>query len=81
MRIFCIYQAKIYDRSCALGPWIVLGTPESDAREWKIKIAIERGGQEVFAGEDFQLEKSNAASTSLRNFSSAARNFHTAQFC
>ena len=44
-------QAKIYDRSCALGPWIVLGTPESDAREWKIKIAIERGGQEVFAGE------------------------------
>src|SRR5476651_1914722 len=28
-------QAKIYDRSCALGPWIVLGTPEATAREWK----------------------------------------------
>jgi 2-dehydro-3-deoxy-D-arabinonate dehydratase len=44
-------QAKIYDRSCALGPWIALGTPESAAREWKIKISIRRDGQSVFAGE------------------------------
>jgi 2-dehydro-3-deoxy-D-arabinonate dehydratase len=44
-------QAKIYDRSCALGPWIALGAPESAAREWKIKITIRRDGQSVFAGE------------------------------
>ena len=44
-------QAKIYDRSCALGPWIALGGPESAAREWKIKITIRRDGQTVFAGE------------------------------
>ena len=44
-------QAKTYNRSCALGPWITLGTPESAAREWKIRIEIQRGGQNVFAGE------------------------------
>src|SRR5690606_12816937 len=27
-------QAKTYYRSCALGPWITLGTPEVAAREW-----------------------------------------------
>jgi 2-dehydro-3-deoxy-D-arabinonate dehydratase len=43
-------QAKIYDRSCALGPWLTLGTPEAAAREWAIGVRIERGGQEVFAG-------------------------------
>jgi predicted RNase H-like HicB family nuclease len=32
-------QAKTYHRSCALGPWITLGTPEAAAREWKIKIS------------------------------------------
>ena len=44
-------QAKTYHRSCALGPWITLGTPEAAAREWKIKINIQRDGQSVFAGE------------------------------
>ena len=33
-------QAKIYHRSCALGPWITLGVTETDAREWKIQIEI-----------------------------------------
>ena len=44
-------QAKTYHRSCALGPWITLGVAESVAREWKITIAIKRGGQRVFTGE------------------------------
>jgi len=44
-------QAKTYHRSCALGPWIVLGTPEAQAREWDIRIAIQRAGENVFAGE------------------------------
>jgi 2-dehydro-3-deoxy-D-arabinonate dehydratase len=44
-------QAKVYHRSCALGPWIVLGTSETQAREWKIAIEISRGGKAVFTGE------------------------------
>lgn len=44
-------QAKTYHRSCALGPWLVLGTPEAEAREWQIKIEINRAGTNVFAGE------------------------------
>jgi len=44
-------QAKIYNRSCALGPWIVLGTPENAAREWTIKIEIHRAGRCAFSGE------------------------------
>ncbi len=44
-------QAKIYTGSCALGPWIQLGATETEAREWKIKIEIQRNGEKVFAGE------------------------------
>jgi 2-dehydro-3-deoxy-D-arabinonate dehydratase len=44
-------QAKIYDRSCALGPWITLGVSEAKARGWTIGIAITRDEAEVFAGE------------------------------
>ena len=44
-------QAKVYDGSCALGPWITLGASEADARGWNINITILRGGQPVFSGE------------------------------
>jgi 2-dehydro-3-deoxy-D-arabinonate dehydratase len=44
-------QAKTYHLSCAVGPWLVLGTPEAEAREWQIKIEINRAGKNVFAGE------------------------------
>ena len=44
-------QAKIYDRSCALGPWITMGANETTAREWSIRIEIRRSGQRVFSGE------------------------------
>jgi len=44
-------QAKIYDRSCALGPWIQIGASENTAREWKIRIEIRRGQESVFTGE------------------------------
>jgi 2-dehydro-3-deoxy-D-arabinonate dehydratase len=44
-------QAKVYDRSCALGPWIHLGATEAVARGWKIKIEIRRDGKNVFNGE------------------------------
>src|SRR5882672_5079144 len=44
-------QAKIYDRSCALGPWITVGIAEALARQWSISIEIRRGGTTVFTGE------------------------------
>ena len=43
-------QAKIYERSCALGPWITLGAPESAARAWTIALDIQRQGNSVFSG-------------------------------
>lgn len=44
-------QAKIYDRSCALGPWILLGCSETTVRQAAVRITITRAGQSVFAGE------------------------------
>jgi 2-dehydro-3-deoxy-D-arabinonate dehydratase len=44
-------QAKIYDRACALGPWIALGASEAVARTWTIRLVVERDGTPVFAGE------------------------------
>ena len=44
-------QAKIYSRSCAIGPWIVVGPTEQDARQWTVRLEIRRGGEVVFEGE------------------------------
>lgn len=44
-------QAKIYRHSCALGPWIQVGASEAEAREWSVRLEIQRGGATVFAGE------------------------------
>ena len=44
-------QAKTYDRSCALGPWVALETDEATIRRWSIGIEIIRGGSTAFAGE------------------------------
>lgn len=44
-------QAKTYNRSCAVGPWITVGESEAEARGWKISLAIEREGNAVFSGE------------------------------
>ena len=43
-------QAKVYHRSCAVGPWVRVGAREEEAREWEITIQIERGGETVFEG-------------------------------
>lgn len=43
-------QAKVYDKSCALGPWIVLGTTEAEVREWEISIRIDRNEKTEFSG-------------------------------
>src|SRR5713226_2483572 len=44
-------QAKIYDRSCAIGPCLELGVDEKTARTWKIDLQIQRASQTVFQGE------------------------------
>jgi 2-dehydro-3-deoxy-D-arabinonate dehydratase len=44
-------QAKIYERSCAVGPWIVVGPTEAEARQWTIQLEIRRGAETVFAGD------------------------------
>ena len=44
-------QAKIYQHSCSLGPWIETGASEAEARDWKIVMEIKRGGQSVYDGE------------------------------
>ena len=44
-------QAKVYDRSCAIAPWVRLGADESRAREWTIRSSIHRNGRQVFSGE------------------------------
>src|SRR4051812_24355340 len=49
-------QAKIYTGSCAVGPWIVVGLTEDDARQWAIHLEIVRNGKTVFAGET-QVDK------------------------
>ena len=44
-------QAKIYDRSCAIGPWIRVAATEEEARSWTISIQILEQGKVVFSGE------------------------------
>jgi len=44
-------QAKIYTSSCAVGPWIVVGPTEDEARQWAIRLEIRRGAEAVFAGD------------------------------
>jgi len=44
-------QAKMYDRSCSLGPWLLLGGTEEEARTWTIRVVIRRQDQVAFEGE------------------------------
>jgi 2-dehydro-3-deoxy-D-arabinonate dehydratase len=44
-------QAKIYRHSCAIGPCIVIGATEEEARAWTIRAKIFRDGAIAFEGE------------------------------
>jgi 2-dehydro-3-deoxy-D-arabinonate dehydratase len=44
-------QAKVYDRSCALGPCVVLGASEAAVRTWTIRLEIHRAGHLAFSGQ------------------------------
>jgi len=43
-------QAKIYQRSCAIGPFITVGADEAEVRTWDISLLINRSGECVFTG-------------------------------
>jgi 2-dehydro-3-deoxy-D-arabinonate dehydratase len=43
-------QAKVYDRCCALGPWVRLA-PGFDPLELEVRLGIARDGETVFSGE------------------------------
>ena len=60
-------QAKVYDRSCGLGPWIVLGCDEREARGWTVAITIHSGGREVFAG-NTRLDQIKRSFTELAEY-------------
>jgi len=44
-------QAKIYHRSCAVGPCIVVGSTETVARTWTMTLQIYRRGGIIFEGQ------------------------------
>jgi 2-dehydro-3-deoxy-D-arabinonate dehydratase len=44
-------QAKVYTASCALGPWIVTPDEISDPMNLAIRMAVQRGDQEIWSGE------------------------------
>ena len=43
-------QAKVYHRSCAVGPWVTVGASEEEVRQWEISLKIERSGGVMFEG-------------------------------
>jgi len=60
-------QAKIYDRACALCPWVVVGASEAAARAWTIRIRIGRAGREVFGGTT-RIDRIKRPFTQLRDY-------------
>ena len=44
-------QAKVYDQSCALGPWLTLAAAMPPPEQTGIRLAIVRDGKPVFSGE------------------------------
>jgi 2-dehydro-3-deoxy-D-arabinonate dehydratase len=44
-------QAKIYHRSCSIGPCILVGSTETVARTWTITLQIYRRSRIIFEGQ------------------------------
>jgi len=44
-------QAKVYERCCALGPWVRLATKDLDPLALQVRCEIRRGGRTVFSGQ------------------------------
>jgi 2-dehydro-3-deoxy-D-arabinonate dehydratase len=67
-------QAKIYDRSCGLGPWIVLGCDEAEARGWTVSITIDRAGREMFSGRT-RIDQIKRSFTELTDYLRRSQSF------
>ena len=67
-------QAKIYDGSCALGPCVILGTTEEEARTWTIDLKIRRGSTLVFQG-DTSVDKIKRAFAELVSYLFRSQSF------
>jgi 2-dehydro-3-deoxy-D-arabinonate dehydratase len=65
-------QAKVYDRSCALGPWIIPGLNLDRVRTQSIQMRIERSGDTVFQGD-------TPVANLQRSFEDLARHLFTCQ--
>ena len=44
-------QAKVYDRSCSIGPCFATSETVGDPQRLRVRLAIERGGKQEFKGE------------------------------
>ena len=44
-------QAKVYNRSCSIGPFVTIGKSEDEVRTWAIKLEIERDSKICFQGD------------------------------
>lgn len=60
-------QAKVYDRSCALGPWILVGRSEAQIRRGQVAMKITRAGATVFEA-DSPLANLRRTFDELRDF-------------
>jgi 2-dehydro-3-deoxy-D-arabinonate dehydratase len=60
-------QAKIYDRACAVGPFIEVGASEEEARSWTIEVRITRGEREAFRG-DTSISRIKRSFTELAEY-------------
>ena len=67
-------QAKVYDRSCALGPWLLLGASEAEARSWTVRSVIRRAGEDVFSG-DTRIGNIKRTFTELASFLCRSQSF------
>jgi len=67
-------QAKVYDRSAGLGPWIVLGESEEAMREWTVDLRITRDGEIGFEGTT-AINQIKRSFTELKDYLFASQTF------
>ena len=60
-------QAKIYQGSCALGPCILVGGSEEEARSWTIRLKIFRGSEIAF-GDETSVDRIRRSFSELAGF-------------
>jgi 2-dehydro-3-deoxy-D-arabinonate dehydratase len=67
-------QAKVYARSCALGPFVAINVLEPEVRTWSIHLRVQRGTSVVFQG-DSSLGQIKRSFTELASYLCRSQNF------